>query len=215
MVRVMKREEDNTIIVDVTVEGVRAAEPGFKGCGQCYVPGCSARGGQFTKLREEYARDPTVEQISRNERWAVAHYHKGGSTGTRIAWTISVCILALLRLLSSAACVIKYCERTIQAGVRLAKLRLEPFDKPQVSQQVYMGVVEGVVVAGTQLAPTAPVPHAAEAQEPEMEEPLPPVNAAALNLLGYALPDPTRGSKASRVVLSCTPLQLCVPRHAT
>ena len=97
-----------------------------------------------------------------------------------------MCILALLVLSSSTACVIKYCERTIQAGVPLQELWLEAFDLPQVSQEVYVGVVEGVVDAGVHLAPMAPLPNAAEAQEPEIGKPLPPVNAAALNPLDYA-----------------------------
>ena len=58
MFMVMKREEDNTIIVVVTVEGVKVGEPGFKGYEHCYVPGYSARGGPFPKLRGKYARDP-------------------------------------------------------------------------------------------------------------------------------------------------------------
>ena len=66
------------------MEGDKAAEPRFKGCGHCYVPGYSPRGGQFMKLLEKYARDSPVEQISRNDRWAVANCHKGGSTGPRI-----------------------------------------------------------------------------------------------------------------------------------
>ena len=58
-----------------------------------------------------------------------------------------------------------------------------PLDKPQVLQEVYVGFVKGVVAAGVQLAPMAPLPNTAEAQEPELGAPLPPVNAAALNLL--------------------------------
>ena len=104
---VMKREEDNSIIVVVTVEGVKAVDPGYKGRGHCYVPGYSPRGGKCTKLREKYAKKTPDKRISRNDRWAVGHCRKSRSTGTRIVWTISGCILALRELLLSAACVIK------------------------------------------------------------------------------------------------------------
>ena len=107
VVLVMKREEDNTILVVVTVESVKAVDLGFKGHGHCYVPGYSSEGGNCTKLREKYARNPPDERISRNDRWAVAHCRKSRSTGIRIVRTISGCISALRELLSSAACVIK------------------------------------------------------------------------------------------------------------
>ena len=68
----------------------------------------------------------------------------------------------------------------------LGNLWLEPFDKPQISQEVYVGVVEGVFATGVQLAPMAPLPNTAEAQEPEIGAPLPYVDAAALHPLEYA-----------------------------
>ena len=49
-----------------------------------------------------------------------------------------------------------------------------------------MGVVEGVFATGVQWAPMAPLPNAAEAQEPEIGAPLPYVDAAALHTLEYA-----------------------------
>ena len=54
VVMVMKREEDNTIIVVVTVEGVKAAEPGFKERGHGYDPNYGPRGGKCTKLQQKY-----------------------------------------------------------------------------------------------------------------------------------------------------------------
>ena len=86
MVILMKREQDNTIIVVVTMEGVMAAEPGFKGRCHGYSPGYSPRGGKGRKLREKYATDPPNEQMLRNDRWTVAHSRKGGCTGTRVVW---------------------------------------------------------------------------------------------------------------------------------
>ena len=61
-----------------------------------------------------------------------------------------------------------------------------PLDKPQLLQQMYVGVVEGVVATGVQLAPMAPLPNAAGVQEPEIGALLPLMNAAALNPLDYA-----------------------------
>jgi hypothetical protein len=212
VVMVMKRDEDNTIIVVVTVEGVKAAEPGFKGRGDGYNRGYGPRGGKCTKLQEKYARDHPDEQISHNDRWAVAHCRKGGSTGTRIVWTICVCILALLGLFvvccvyqqrrsqvskkAQASIVIAQPERVDPMGELLLEPEMKPcktLEEPQVPQEVYVGVVEGAVATGVPLAPMAPLPAAAEAQEPEIGVPLPPVNAAAQNPLEYAHARPQEG----------------------
>ena len=84
---------------------------------------------------------------------------------------------------ASVVCCMCHQERS---QVPLGDLRLEPFDKPQISQEVCVGVVDGVLATGVQLAPMAPLPNAAEAQEPEIGAPLPYVDTASQHPLEYA-----------------------------
>ena len=190
LVLVMKREVDNSIIVVATVEGVKAVNP------VTFL--VTAREAANARSCERNTQEtPLTSGFHATTDGQLPTAAKAGPRGPGLygpslgAFWICGSFCRLLHVSSRKEPGFQngsgnYCERTTQTGVPLWNLWLEPFDKPQISQEVYVGVVEGVFATGVPLAPMVPLPNAAEAQEPEIRAPLPYVDAASLHPLEYA-----------------------------
>ena len=197
MVLVMKREVDNSIISVVTVEGVKAVNPGHRDVDTVTFLVTVPEVANARNCERNTQETPLTSGFHATTDGQLPTAAKAGPQGPGMYEPS----LGAFWLCGSFCCLQhvssrkepgfqngsgNFCERTTQAGVPLGNLWLEPFDKPQISQEVYVGVVEAVFATVIQLAPMAPLPNAAKAQEPEIGAPLPYVDAAALHPLEYA-----------------------------